>query len=67
MKPLRFVLLALSMSLPAMANAQSDAHAMPTASDKAALIMPSSSCVGYRITLSNLANDLQQLTTIKRK
>lgn len=36
MKPLRSVLFVLLMSLPAMAYAQSDAHTMPAASDKAA-------------------------------
>lgn len=36
MKPLRYVLFVLSMTLPAMAHAQADAHTMPAASDKAA-------------------------------
>ncbi len=36
MKPLRSVLFVLLMSLPAMAYAQSDAHTMPAAPDKAA-------------------------------
>jgi hypothetical protein len=60
MKPLRFVLLALSMSLPAMANAQSDAHAMPAASDKAT---PSDSQKAFD-TLKTLAGSwVGRLTT----
>lgn len=60
MKPLRFVLLALSMSLPAMANAQSGAHTMPAASDKAA---PSDSQKAFD-TLKTLAGSwVGRLTT----
>ena len=60
MKPLRFVLLALSMSLPAMANAQSDAHTMPAASDKAA---PSDSQKAFDTLMTLAGSWVGRLTT----